>query len=259
MQRRGARVWLPRISHTHGGVRTARRCGADPPPRPPPSLLPLPCRGRVGVGVASGEERRERPLHRRSTPLPASPLSREEERKLRRRVPLLLPLPCRGRAGVGVASGGERRERPLHRRSTPLPTSSFFSLSLAGGGSGWGSRRGERGANGPSIADPPPSRPPPSSPSPLQGEGRGGGRAVREEEYERPLHRRSTPLPASPFSSPSPLQGEGRGGGRAGGREARTAPPSPIHPPPGLPPVQGGGAQIAPGSGWGSRREGNAG
>ena len=46
------------------------------------------------------------------------------------------------------------------------PPSPFFSLSLAGGGSGWGSRQGERSANGPCAA------PVPAGPEPLQSKNR---------------------------------------------------------------------------------------
>ncbi len=82
--------------------------------RPSPSLLflPLPCRGRVGVGVAA--------LRRCvRTPLPASPLS----------------------GGRSVGGRGEEYGWPGGWASAvPAPPLRFcFSLSLAGGGSGWGS------------------------------------------------------------------------------------------------------------------------
>ncbi len=102
--------------------------------------------------------------------------------------------------------------------ASTAPSVPFFSLSLAGGGSGWGSRRCGIRPSGP------PSRPPP-----CQGGGvcmvRGDGAwIVRGEERQR--------LPPS-LSSPSPLQGEGRGGGR--GVAAYVHP----DPPPDLPPVRG--------------------
>ena len=55
----------------------------------------------------------------RSTPLPTSPPVQRGGASMARSVPLVLPLPCRGRVGVGVASGGERWKPPRPRAYDP--------------------------------------------------------------------------------------------------------------------------------------------
>ena len=161
-QRSPASFRAPLRHENHLAEDVAGRGAARGLPAVPYFSLPL-AGGRVGVGIADGGR------GVRSTPLPASPLSRGEERKLQGRGaqtprppslrhsresgnlfqrspasfgaalrhedhlaedvagrgaarglparPLLLPPPCRGRVGVGVAGGGRRV------RSTPLPAS----------------------------------------------------------------------------------------------------------------------------------------
>ncbi len=261
-------------------------------PLRPPLLLPPPCRGRVGVGVTAlrGGIR---------TPLPTSPLEyqwaggRSVDGQGGRSVdgpsrpPLLLPLPCRGRVGVGVTAlrGGIRTPLPTsplsggrsiggrgeeygwsggEGASTAPPVPLFFSLSLAGGGSGWGSRRRH------GIRTPLPT-------SPLSGGrsigGQGGGVwMVRGEERQQPLPSPlllplpcrgrvgvgvtalrgasiRTPLPTSPLSGGRSVGGRGEEYGWSGGEGASTAPPVPLFFSLSL---AGGG------SGWGSRRCGVA-
>ncbi len=208
---------------------------------PVPLVLPLPCRGRVGVGVAALRGTSIR------TPLPTSPLSggrsiwwsggRREGYRWAGGVDgsllsrLFLPLPCRGRVGVGVAA-----LRGISIR-TPLPTS-----PLSGGRSIWWS--GGRNIDGQGCRWFPPV--PFISPSPLQGEGRGGGRGVAGHVHPDPppdlppvrgegylvVRGRSVDgqgvsmvVPSCPSCSPSPLQGEGRGGGRGVAAHVHPDPP----------------------------------
>ncbi len=129
--------------------------------------------------------------------------------------------PCFSLSLAGGGSGWGSRRRGYASIRTPLPTSPLsggrsdngLSLSLAGGGSGWGSRR--RGYA--SIRTPLPT-------SPLSGRRSDDGLSL--------------PLP---LISPSPLQGEGRGGGRGAGGMRPSGPPS--RPPP----CQGGGERVAGG------------
>ncbi len=192
---------------------------------PSPYVLPLPGRGRVGVGVAAAAARSGPPSFIR-TPLPTSPLSGGRSVNGSPPSPYVLPLPGRGRVGVGVAAAGRVPDPLLHPDPPPdLPP-------VRGEGREWL----------PSI--------PLRSPSPWQGEGRGGGRgggAFRTPSFIR------TPLPTSPLSGgrsvngspPSPyvlpLPGRGRVGVGVAAAAARSGPPPSSGPPSRPPPCQGGG------------------
>ncbi len=160
--------------------RRGSRCGARPPARS--LLLPPLCRGRVGVGVAGGGRRV------RSTPLPASPLSRGEEHKRPAPQASVIPadrpairandspvIPANDNpvipAKAGICSNSLRfPSGPRYGTGTIFPKTSRVAVRRAA------------------------SRPVPYFSLPLQGEGRGGGSRRRAP---CPLH---PPLPASPLS-----------------------------------------------------------
>ncbi len=122
-----------------GGVSMVKGRSMDGPSVP--LLLPLPGRGRVGVGGAGGRVRPSGPPSR-PPPCQGGGVSMVKGRSMNGlSVPLLLPLPCRGRVGVGVTGG---RARPSGPPSRPPPCQGGGVLVVRGrnvDGRGKGRRR----------------------------------------------------------------------------------------------------------------------